>query len=59
MFLYLLFYSLISVLGKSKKIFIEKFKLFSGEFFASPAIALADSAVITSLGDQQVTEKSN
>jgi hypothetical protein len=46
--------------GKISEIYLFiKYLNCSGEFFASPAIALADSAVITSLGDQQVTEQFN
>ena len=36
-----------------KTFFLVLLLVVIGEFFASPAIALADSAIITSLGDQQ------
>lgn len=39
--------------GVEKVFFLLLLLVIIGEFFASPAIALADSAVITSLGDQQ------
>ena len=40
--------------GVEKVFFLVLLMVIIGEFFASPAIALADSAIITSLGDQQV-----
>jgi len=39
--------------GVEKVFFLVLLMVIIGEFFASPAIALADSAIITSLGDQQ------
>ena len=42
--------------GVEKVFFLVLLMVVIGEFFASPAIALADSAIITSLGDQQVTK---
>ena len=40
--------------GVDKVFFLLLLVVVIGEFFASPAIALADSAIITSLGDKQV-----
>ena len=41
--------------GVDKVFFLLLLVVIIGEFFASPAIALADSAIITSLGDKQVS----
>ena len=40
--------------GVEKVFFLLLLVVIIGEFFASPAIALADSAIITSLGEKQV-----
>ena len=40
--------------GVEKVFFLLLLTVIIGEFFASPAIALADSAIITSLGEKQV-----